>query len=799
MTKKIKKKERNYSITISLLVFIVIVSMTFGYARFSKLVNVSGTLVVQGNGAIFISNVTKGTHNHATSNPVISQDRKNIDFNLEFTTVNQNNATYSAAFNITIANESVYDFLFANMDYQPTINRKSNGQVIDPSFVSYAITGIKAGDKIAAHTTKTFTVTVTFNSPTASYTDTFVIDGDMLPEVTEDTSAHILAAVNDNVLTGDLRGSNYKAPFSVNVLSTYGFDTNFTISLSSDLYSVVNASDNPLGTQVIHANDQDDYTFYIMEVNNTHYVTEDRVTVYVTPEGLPKINAGIVSLLVDKNAEYDDVTAPYIWNVQATVQDTNGEVYLEWEAEDDIRISYFNITVFDTNNQQVGSVRRTSDDTPHTTITGLPAGDYTFVVSGVDAKPNTATSSEITGATTSRGHACRSAEMDCRWSFTVKFKCSNNLTCPSDSTVSRNATFNANNSVNMTASGNYNAPGSLTSITSDGTDLSTTYYTYTRNSNNQKQATLQIRNIVGNIEVEAEGVYSYECLIEGTKVLLANGTYKKVEDLEYHDLMLVVDHITGKFSYAYPVWIEEGIDNDRYIKITFDDGTVLNTAISGHSVFDVDENKYRNVQDDSFKEGSRVYKLDTEARKLKIITVVKKEIIHKHVKYHNVITVGFYNFFAEDILGQETFANATNVYGFGNNLKYSYGYKLVRLLPKLPYEYFVNTVPHHIFIGAKLENAYTMVGSEFDEEFLRTYAFEKIREPYKINGNNAWMMTTSLDDLSDYTKHLYEEGTYYTLPKAKGVKCFINTFDDVCYKPGSKIKVETSFHFMAKY
>ena len=57
---------------ISLLVFIVIVSMTFGYARFSKLVNVSGTLVVQGNGAIFISNVTKGTHNHATSNPVIS-------------------------------------------------------------------------------------------------------------------------------------------------------------------------------------------------------------------------------------------------------------------------------------------------------------------------------------------------------------------------------------------------------------------------------------------------------------------------------------------------------------------------------------------------------------------------------------------------------------------------------------------------------------------------------------------------------------------------------------------------------
>ena len=28
---------------------------------------------------------------------------------------------------------------------------------------------------------------------------------------------------------------------------------------------------------------------------------------------------------------------------------------------------------------------------------------------------------------------------------------------------------------------------------------------------------------------------------------------------------------------------------------------------------------------------------------------------------------------------------------------------------------------------------------------------------------------------------------------------FFNTFDDKCYKPGSKVKVETSFHFIAKY
>jgi len=798
---KIKKKERNYTLIISLLVFIVVFGMTYGYATFSRLVSTSGTLVMQGNGAVFVSRVTKGTHSNASSNPVISDDRKNVDFNLEFTTRNSSSATYSAAFNVTITNESVYDFLFANIDFQHTINRKSNGAVIDPSFLSYTLSGIKAGDSISAHSTKTFTITFIFNSPTDSYTDTFVIDGDMVPQVVEDTSAHILAVVNDDVLTGDLRGSNTMAPFSVNVLSTYGFDNNFTISLNSELYRVVDSSGNTLGTQVIQANSEDDFTFYIMEVSSEHNVSEDRVTIYVTPEGQSRINAGRVTLLVDQTVTYNDTTAPYISNVKAEVLDTAGSVNLSWEAEDDTTITRFKIAIFNSDDEQVGDTIITDDDTPKYSLTGLtPEGNYTFVVWGLDASQNEANASQVTQATTARGHASRSTVTDCRWSFEVKFNCTNNLTCPSTTTVSRNATYNANNTVNMTTSGSYNAPGSLGSgaVTSDGEPLSSTYYTYTRNSNNNKQATIQIRNIVGDIEVTAEGVYSYECLVEGTKVALADGTLKNIEDLEYSDLLLVVDHLTGKFSYAYPVWIEEGISNDRYIKVTFDDGTILNTAITGHSVFDIDTNEYKNVQDDDFKVGSRTYKIDRDNKRLKEITVIDKEVINKDVNYYNVITVGFYNFFAEDILGQETFANATNAYGFTKDLKYSYKYYLIRMLPKLPYSYFKNTVQHHIFVGSKLENAYTMIGPGFDEDFLRNYALNKEKEPYKINGNNAWMMTTSLDDLSDYRKHLYEEGMYYTLPKIKGVKCFLNTFDDECYKPGSKIKVETSFHFIAK-
>ena len=170
------------------------------------------------------------------------------------------------------------------------------------------------------------------------------------------------------------------------------------------------------------------------------------------------------------------------------------------------------------------------------------------------------------------------------------------------------------------------------------------------------------------------------------------------------------------------------------------------------------------------------------------------------VNYYNLITVGYYNFIANDFLAQENFANATNSYTFkGKNLKYGLAYYLIKYGPKLDYEYFKNTVPYHIYKGSNLGNAYTMVGENFDEDFLRKFALEEIKEPYKLNGNNAWFVTTSLDDLNgDMMKYLHEQGTYYTLPKNDDIKCFFNTYDDKCYKPGDKVLINHSLHFIAK-
>ena len=48
-----------------------------------------------------------------------------------------------------------------------------------------------------------------------------------------------------------------------------------------------------------------------------------------------------------------------------------------------------------------------------------------------------------------------------------------------------------------------------------------------------------IPNFTGDIVIEAKGIFNFViCLVEGTEILLADGTYKKIEDVEYIGRML---------------------------------------------------------------------------------------------------------------------------------------------------------------------------------------------------------------------------------------------------------------------
>lgn len=84
------------------------------------------------------------------------------------------------------------------------------------------------------------------------------------------------------------------------------------------------------------------------------------------------------------------------------------------------------------------------------------------------------------------------------------------------------------------------------------------------------------------------------CLAEGTLITMADGTKKAVEDLAVGDMVLGIDHETGRMG-AYPVAIlidHEREEDWRHIcELHFDDGTRFK-IIGMHSLFDLTLNCY---------------------------------------------------------------------------------------------------------------------------------------------------------------------------------------------------------------
>ena len=164
------KKEINKQNLIIIICFILaLASMTIGFASYNKVLNIAGTAIVKPDGTFYIDSVTLTSGQHATANPVITNG-SNVDFNLSFTTVSDQSATYGAVFTIVIKNDSSYDYTYNVPSYTPTASNEIKDY---SSYIAYEVSGITSVEKINARSQKTFTVTFTFTNPKIE-TDTYV-------------------------------------------------------------------------------------------------------------------------------------------------------------------------------------------------------------------------------------------------------------------------------------------------------------------------------------------------------------------------------------------------------------------------------------------------------------------------------------------------------------------------------------------------------------------------------------------------------------------------------------------------
>lgn len=138
----------------------------------------------------------------------------------------------------------------------------------------------------------------------------------------------------------------------------------------------------------------------------------------------------------------------------------------------------------------------------------------------------------------------------------------------------------------------------------------------------------------------------YSCVISGTRIRLACGLDKNVEDVGYDDDLLVWDFDKGEFGSAKPSWIKKAQTGDYYFRNRYASGReLLATGRSdtgwAHRHFDLERGKFLNTPSTV---GDHIYTLDGADRH------VASELVEKPCEYYNILTARHFNLFANGVL-----------------------------------------------------------------------------------------------------------------------------------------------------
>jgi hypothetical protein len=144
--------------------------------------------------------------------------------------------------------------------------------------------------------------------------------------------------------------------------------------------------------------------------------------------------------------------------------------------------------------------------------------------------------------------------------------------------------------------------------------------------------------------------FTMPCFIKGTKITLASGFKKNIEDISYEDSLLVWNFDEGRFDSANPLWIMSPVFT-QYVNILFSDGSKLGISghlnhDGGHRIFNLDKGEFTYVIPNEHSPiGTRTFN-----DKGNIVTIVGKEESTEVEEIYNVVTNRHLNIFAEGIL-----------------------------------------------------------------------------------------------------------------------------------------------------
>ena len=145
------------------------------------------------------------------------------------------------------------------------------------------------------------------------------------------------------------------------------------------------------------------------------------------------------------------------------------------------------------------------------------------------------------------------------------------------------------------------------------------------------------------------------CLLAGTMISLADGSYKAIEDITYTDSMLSWNFDQGCYAETKAVWIKRSETGSQYNLLTFSDGTTLRT-FDQHRIFNKQAGAFTYPMTDATPIGTITVNEHGQE-----ITLVDKQVIVDTIEYYNVITDYHMNLFSDSILTSCRFNNIYHI------------------------------------------------------------------------------------------------------------------------------------------
>ena len=773
--------------------------ITIGYALFQEELPLNGNLTISEPGRLEITSasIVREECSNLTNynNPVY--DGLHVEF-----TIGTKSANFTATYLISITNNSYWDFTYTGFPITARVQGEEYVPVIS-STITYADSGVvvQNGDIIAKGETITIKLKLDFTfSENPRDELTVIVNGDT--SFSEDNSGSIIATVTPK--SGNLQGTGTLALFNLNVINTYKYQRTLNLVSSNDNIEIVDSRGNSLTSVMINASSEASFPIYLRVKSGSIFLTDETTTnIIISSSGIDNIDTGELTLAVDKDLIATDHEKPEVGNINISISENNpvdGQALISWSRIDTggSSIVNYHITLYNVDNGEVKEFDTNSSVTSYT-VSNLTAGTYYATIYGVDEAGNTG-QNDCGTSTTNNGYCSKSNNIYLRWVFNVSTSLSGRIDFDGSSTALIYTSYDGVLSVDR-FDVSQSLPDTI-NITMNGVTLNSgTDYTYDASTGN-----VHINRVTGDIVITASASSS-ECLVEGTLIRLANGGYKKIEDINYDDLLMVYDHENGRITYEYPIWIEVAKEHDFYQKTTFSDGTVLKT-VGDHSVFNTDLQTFANINDPSqIHVGSHVVKINKDGQREEV-EVTNIEIVNELVTHYHVTSNRYYNIIANDILTTDGMKVSNYLYSFDEDI--TWGSDRDAFLAQndlFYYEDWYMYFPEHIFKGLRLGESKNVYNKGLLDigYFYNLFREENMKPLMRNNdGKIVWTVTTSDDTVTEENKndYLYVKDTYYVLPEPRNSEKFVgwlNTSDNKVYQPGDNVRVIYGMHFIAQY